>query len=73
MMEDNQACISDVENPVLSNLLKQIDLKYQFLADHMQEADVQLHYVSSKDIMASTLTKNLPAQKFGELMILTWM
>lgn len=65
--EDNQACISETLNPVLSDLSKHIDLKYQFLVDHIRKGDVGIRYVCTEEMIADILSKNLSAQNFGQL------
>ena len=40
--EDNQACILDAKNHVLSDLSKPIDLKYQLLVDHIRKGTISL-------------------------------
>lgn len=38
--EDNPFCISDAFNSTLSELSKHVDLKCQFLVDHIKKKDV---------------------------------
>lgn len=66
--KDNQACNADSLDPLLSDLSKHIDLKCQFLVDHIGKGDVKLCYVPTEDMAADILTKNWSAQKFGHLM-----
>lgn len=45
--EDNIACIKDSETPTVSDISKEIDVKYQFLDDYVTKGEVGLHFVDT--------------------------
>lgn len=74
--EENIACIKDVHSPKVSEMSKNVDLKYQFLVDYVGKGNMGLHYVSTDKMMAAIMTKSLKRTKFIEMMTLTeicWM
>jgi hypothetical protein len=58
--EDNQSCIAYSHNALVSEKTKHIDLKYHFLKDRMQHGTIKLRYLSTSDMVADMLTKQLP-------------
>lgn len=71
--EDNQACNADAQNPVLSDMSKYVDLKYQFLVDNVQEENVRLRFVGTKNVVANMFTTNMGAIKICRLIRLAGM
>lgn len=65
---DNQAFIRDAQSPMLSDLRKHIDVKYQLLVDQVWKWNVKLEYVQKGKMMTDMLTKNASAQKVKLLM-----
>lgn len=63
--EDNMGCIRDAQTPVISDLSKHVDIKYQFLVDHVRRGNVKLQFVPTNEMLADILTKNLKKVKFG--------
>lgn len=67
IVEDNQACITAANNPVMSDLKQHIDLKYQFQVDNVREGKANLQYFPTGEMVADFLTKHFMSQKFGKL------
>lgn len=65
--EDNQACLADVRNEGLWDLLKHVDLKYQLIVDYVRKGELWVENVSSEEMAADILTKNLSTQQFETL------
>lgn len=62
--EDNQGCIADARNRSLSDLSKHVDVKYQFVGDHIRNGNINIHYVSTIRMVVDSFTKNLPTKQF---------
>lgn len=56
--KENQARIADAQNDGLSDLSKQVNLKYQVLFVLVRKGTVRLEYVPSEETVADLLTKN---------------
>lgn len=57
VFEDNQACIALVRNPENNKRVKHIDLRFNFIYDHVHKNELKLEYVDSKNQVADILTK----------------
>lgn len=57
--EDNQGCISILNNPANNRRVKHIDLKYNFVLEHIKRKDFRIEYVSTNDQLADLFTKGL--------------
>ena len=62
--EDNQACIHMAQNPIVSGRNKHMSTKMHYLRERIQEGDIKLKYIPTKQQLADILTKNLPAALF---------
>lgn len=71
---DNTSAINISKNSVLRATTKHIELKYHFLREKVQNKEVVLQHVSSKEQLADIFTKPLPKTTFtylrGELGVL---
>ena len=65
--EDNQACIKMAENPIVNGRNKHMCTKMHYIRERVQEKDVKLVYIPTKQQMADILTKNLPSHLFVNL------
>ena len=45
---DNTSAINLSKNPILHSRAKHIDIRHNFLRDHMQKGDIMLEFVSTK-------------------------
>ena len=55
--EDNHSCIKMCKNPVMQKRTKDIDVKYHFVRERVEDETVQLQY--TEFIEADLLTKSL--------------
>jgi hypothetical protein len=62
--EDNRSCRILSENPVHSERSKHIDFRVHALRDRVRAGDVILIDCASRDMVADSFTKNLPADAF---------
>ena len=67
ILEDNQGCIALIKNPENNRRVKHIDIKYNFVCDHIKKGNVNVKYICSKDQEADILTKGLPKPVFRNL------
>ena len=66
IFEDNQSCIKMACN-MENKRVKHIDVKHQFIRQKVDEGDVTLHYVNTKDQEADILRKPLAKPQFQYL------
>ena len=62
--EDNQACIAMAKNPVVSGRNKHMEIKMHYVRQCVDQNEVTLRYIGTRDQLADILTKNLPASIF---------
>lgn len=62
--EDNQGCIALIKNPENNKRVKHIDLKYNFVCEHLKDGVICLEYLNSKLQLADMLTKGLSRIQF---------
>lgn len=71
---DNTSAINISKNPILHSRTKHFELKYHFLREKVQNKEIALEHVSSKEKLADIFTKPLPKTTFvhlrGELGVL---
>jgi len=61
---DNQGCIVLTHNPVNHSCTKHIDIRHHFIREHVASKEVNLCYVSTKDMLADMFTKQLLREAF---------
>lgn len=61
------AAISLSKNPVLHESSKHIDTKYHFIRNYVEDGNISIEFVSTKDQISDILTKPLARVKFQEL------
>ena len=67
IFEDNQAAIAMSKNPVNFKRSKHIDVKYHFVRQCVEKAEVQIIYCPSEKMLADFLTKPLSKVRFESL------
>jgi len=56
---DNQASKTTIENGQLNSKLKYINIKFYFNQDHIKNKRIILKYISTENMLADVLTKNV--------------
>jgi hypothetical protein len=64
LMEDNMACIKMVENPIISERNKHIEIDCHFVRDHHELGNITIEHIGTKNQTADIMTKNLPKPSF---------
>ena len=64
---DNMSAISISKNPVFHSKTKHIPIKYHFVREQVNEQQVKLEYVNTKEQVADIFTKPLPKDAFDYL------
>ena len=64
LLSDNTSCIRLVDNPVLHEKTKHIDIRAHFICEKARSGDVGVQYVHTSDQQADMLTKPLATTKF---------
>lgn len=63
--EDNAGAIAMAKHPISNSNSKHIDVRYYFLRQHVEEKEIDVIHVSSKNQHADFLTKVLPVNEFA--------
>lgn len=66
IFSDNQGSLSLMDNPVISDRSKHIDVHYHFLRERSLMGQVSFTYISTAEMLADIFTKALPAVTFGK-------
>ena len=64
MFFDNTSAINISKNPVMHSKTKHIAIKYHFLRELVQDKEVKLEYVNTKEKIVDMFTKPLPKDAF---------
>lgn len=65
--EDNQSAIAISNNVTFHDRTKHIDVKYQFVNDHVKKRSIFIEYCPTEDMIADILTKSIPTIKLCKL------
>ena len=65
--EDNQGSIALAKNPEFHKRTKHIDIRYHFVREKVEDGQVVLEYISTKDMLADIMTKPITAMQFEVL------
>jgi hypothetical protein len=63
LKEDNQSCIALTKNPVKQTRTKHIDIRYHYIRDLVEQREIMLEYVDTKENMADLFTKPLTKEQ----------
>jgi len=75
---NNQGCITLTQNPVNHSCAKHIDIWHHFICEHVRMGEIDLWYISIKDMLANGFTKQLLYEAFKKfcshlgVVLLTW-
>ena len=61
---DSQSVIRICHNPVQHSKTKHIALHYHFIKDHVEDGNIQVHFVKTTDQLADIFTKALDEKSF---------
>ena len=64
MFCDNTSAINISKNPSMHSKTKNIDIKYHFVKEFVEDTKIRLEYVRTKEQIADIFTKPLPKDAF---------
>ena len=64
MLEDNEACIAMVNNPVVSGRNKHVELRQHYVREQHRKGVIAMSYIKTAEQTADIFTKNLPKPTF---------
>ena len=64
MLEDNEACIAMVNNPVVSGRNKHVELRQHYVREQHRKGVIAMSYIRTAEQTADIFTKNLPKPTF---------
>lgn len=65
---DSERVIRICHNPVQHSRMKHIALWYHFIKDHVEDGNVEVHFVRSSDQVSDIFTKALPEVSFNQIL-----
>ncbi|TLX70168.1 DDE-type integrase/transposase/recombinase [Labilibacter sediminis] len=65
---DSTSAISICHNPVQHSKTKHIDLRYHFIKDHVQEGNIEIHFIPTAEQLADVFTKALHETTFNRML-----
>ena len=65
---DSESAIRICHNPVQHSKTKHIALRYHFIKDHVEDGNVEIHFVWTTDQLADIFTKALPEASFNKIL-----
>jgi ribonuclease HI len=60
---DNESCIKLAKNGSFSQRTKHIDMRHHFIKDHVENGDIILEHLTTKEMVADQLTKAVTKEK----------
>jgi hypothetical protein len=69
LFEDNQGAIKIALNQVTSHRMRHVDIRHHFIRQHISAGSAELHYISTKSMVADVFTKALSSPAFKLLNI----
>ncbi|GJZ25715.1 hypothetical protein Tco_0569968 [Tanacetum coccineum] len=66
---DNTNAIAISNNPVIHSRTKHIDIRYDFIRDHVLKGDIELHFIHTQYQLANIFTKPLDESTFKRLIV----
>ena len=65
--EDNQTCITIVNNHMDQRRTRYIDIRYHFIRDYIKDDTIKLIYCDTKHMFVDILAKTLPKPQYERL------
>nr|KAJ0227036.1 hypothetical protein LSAT_V11C100049630 [Lactuca sativa] len=65
---DSEIAIRICHNPMQHSKTRHIALRYHFIKDHVEDGNVEVHFVRSADQLADIFTKALPEATFNKIL-----
>jgi hypothetical protein len=67
LMCDNTSAISVAKNLVFHKRMKHLEMRHNFLRDHVEKGDIEMRYIDTAGQLADIFTKPLDASHFAAL------
>jgi hypothetical protein len=67
LMCDNTSAISVAKNLVFHKRMKHLEVRHNFLRDHVEKGDIEMRYIDTAGQLADIFTKPLDASRFAAL------
>ena len=64
---DNGSAIKISHNPVQHSKMKHIEIRHNFIQDHIKRGDIDIIYINTQEQLANIFTKPLDKARFREL------
>ena len=65
---DSQSAIRICHNPVQHSKTKHIALRYHFIKDHVEDRNIEIHFVKTTEQLADIFTKPLDEKSFVRIL-----
>ena len=65
---DTESAICICHKPVQHSKMKHTALRYHFIKDHVEDGNVEIHFVKSTNQLADIFTKALHEQSFNRIL-----
>jgi hypothetical protein len=72
LMCDNTGAISIAKNLVFHKIMKHLEVRHQFLRDHVEKRDIEMRYIDTERQLVDIFTKPLDASRFAALRGRNW-
>jgi hypothetical protein len=67
LMCDNTSAISVAKNLVFHKRMKHLEVRHNFLRDHVEKGDIEMRYIDTAGQLADIFTKPLDVYRFAAL------
>jgi hypothetical protein len=67
LMCDNTSAISVAKNLVFHKRMKHLEVRHNFLRDHVEKGDIEMRYIDTVGQLADIFTKPLDVSRFAAL------
>jgi hypothetical protein len=67
LMCDNTSVISIAKNLVFHKRMRHLEMRHNFLRDHVEKGDIEMRYIDTEEQLADIFTKPLDVYRFTDL------